>query len=173
MPTRSLSLVPQFARYQKKFSITTASRLKQYSLQAFSSDSSLQSGLPLQKSSLSTHSPLPHESLPSGQTGSSVLRMGSTLRGSANVILVNGPTRRLRLLNQSLLRDHLAFTTAVTSTFTSPNLCTEIEARSPVAQEPVILRGELRYRGDYRFTLPRLAIGVRAVRAKRYGVILG
>lgn len=54
-----------------------------YSLQAFSSDSSLQSGLPLQKSSLSTHSPLPHDNFPSGQTGSSVFRMGKTLRGSA------------------------------------------------------------------------------------------
>jgi len=54
-----------------------------YLLQAFSSDSSLQSGLPLQKSSLSTHSPLPHDNFPSGQTGSSVLRMGKTLRGSA------------------------------------------------------------------------------------------
>ncbi|KYN44833.1 hypothetical protein ALC56_00828, partial [Trachymyrmex septentrionalis] len=40
-------------------------------------------GLPLQKSSLSTHSPLPHDNFPSGQTGSSVLRMGKTLRGSA------------------------------------------------------------------------------------------
>lgn len=58
--------------------------LNRHLLHAFSSDSSLQSGLPLQKSSLSTHSPLPHDNLPSGQTGSSVLRMGNTLRGSAN-----------------------------------------------------------------------------------------
>lgn len=51
-------------------------------LHAFSSDSSLQSGFPLQKSSLSTHSPLPHESLPGGQTGSSVLKIGRTFLGS-------------------------------------------------------------------------------------------
>lgn len=56
-------------------------------LQAFSSDSSLQSGLPLQKSSLSTHSPLPHDNFPSGQTGSSVLRMGKTLRGSEKIVI--------------------------------------------------------------------------------------
>lgn len=51
-------------------------------LQAFSSDSSLQSGFPLQKSSLSIHSPLPQDNLPSGHTGSSVLRIGRILRGS-------------------------------------------------------------------------------------------
>uniref|UniRef100_A0A1A9ZBW0 Uncharacterized protein n=1 Tax=Glossina pallidipes TaxID=7398 RepID=A0A1A9ZBW0_GLOPL len=50
--------------------------------QAFSSDSSLQSGLPLQKSSFSRHSPSPQDSLPSGQMGSSVFRIGLTLRGS-------------------------------------------------------------------------------------------
>ena len=86
-------------RWPKEERITIAIRSKRieskHLLHAFSSDSSLQSGLPLQKSSLSTHSPLPHDSFPSGQTGSSVLKMGNTLRGSANVILVNGPTRRL------------------------------------------------------------------------------
>lgn len=51
-------------------------------LQEFSSDSSLQSGLPLQKRSLSTHSPFPQESLPSGHTGSSVFKIGSTFLGS-------------------------------------------------------------------------------------------
>lgn len=54
----------------------------QHLLQAFSSDSSLQSGLSLQNNSFSIHSPLPHDNLPSGQTGSSVLRIGKTLRGS-------------------------------------------------------------------------------------------
>lgn len=49
---------------------------------AFSSDSSLQSGLPLQNKSLSTHSPLPQDNLPSGHTGSSVLNIGNILRGS-------------------------------------------------------------------------------------------
>lgn len=57
-------------------------------LQAFSSDSSLQSGLPLQNSSLSTHSPFPQDSLPSGQTGSSVLNMGRTFLGSVMVIVL-------------------------------------------------------------------------------------
>lgn len=52
---------------------------------AFSSDSSLQSDLPLQKSSLSRHSPSPQDSLPSGQMGSSVFRMGLALRGSVGV----------------------------------------------------------------------------------------
>lgn len=51
-------------------------------LQAFSSDSSLQSGLPLQNSSLSTHSPLPQDSFPSGHTGSSVFKIGRTFLGS-------------------------------------------------------------------------------------------
>lgn len=53
-----------------------------YLLQAFSSDSSLQSGLSLQNNSFSIHSPLPHCNLPSGQTGSSVLKFGIALRGS-------------------------------------------------------------------------------------------
>lgn len=55
-------------------------------LHAFSSLSSLQSGLSLQKSSFSIHSPLPHCNLPSGQTGSSVFKIGSTLRGSRHHI---------------------------------------------------------------------------------------
>jgi hypothetical protein len=55
-----------------------------YSLQAFSSDWSLQSNLSLQKSSLSIHSPLPHDNFPSGHTGSSVLRIGSTFLGSVD-----------------------------------------------------------------------------------------
>lgn len=53
-----------------------------YLLHAFSSDSSLHSGLPLQNSSLSIHSPLPHDNFPSGQIGSSVLKMGNTFLGS-------------------------------------------------------------------------------------------
>lgn len=55
-----------------------------YSLQAFSSDWSLHSYLSLQNSSLSIHSPLPQDNLPSGHTGSSVFRIGSTFRGSAD-----------------------------------------------------------------------------------------
>lgn len=55
-----------------------------YLLQAFSSDWSLHSNLSLQKSSLSIHSPLPQDSFPSGHTGSSVLKMGSTFLGSAD-----------------------------------------------------------------------------------------
>jgi hypothetical protein len=55
-----------------------------YLLHADSSDSSLHSNLSLQNSSLSIHSPLPQESLPSGHTGSSVLRMGSAFLGSVN-----------------------------------------------------------------------------------------
>lgn len=54
-----------------------------YLLQAFSSDSSLQSGLSLQNNSFSMHSPFPQDSLPSGHTGSSVFRMGITFLGSA------------------------------------------------------------------------------------------
>lgn len=56
-----------------------------YLLHAFSSDSSLHSGLPLQNSSFSIHSPLPHDNFPSGQTGSSVLKMGNTFLGSKHV----------------------------------------------------------------------------------------
>lgn len=52
-----------------------------YLLQAFSSDPSLQSGLSSQKRALSMHSPLPQESLPSGQMGSSVFSLGKALRG--------------------------------------------------------------------------------------------
>lgn len=55
-----------------------------YLLQAFSSDSSLQSGLSLQNSSFSIHSPLPHDNFPSGQMGSSVFKMGNTFLGSDN-----------------------------------------------------------------------------------------
>lgn len=55
---------------------------------AFSSDSSEQSGFPLQKRSLSIHSSLPHWSLPSGQRGSSVLRCGRIFLGS-KISLVN------------------------------------------------------------------------------------
>lgn len=53
-----------------------------YLLHAFSSDSSLQSGLSLQNNSFSIHSPLPQDNLPSGQIGSSVFKIGNTLRGS-------------------------------------------------------------------------------------------
>lgn len=53
-----------------------------YLLHEFSSDSSLQSGFPLQKSSFSIHSPLPHDNFPSGQIGSSVFNMGNTFLGS-------------------------------------------------------------------------------------------
>lgn len=53
-----------------------------YSQHEFSSDSSLHSGLPLQNSSFSIHSPLPHDNFPSGQIGSSVFRMGNTFLGS-------------------------------------------------------------------------------------------
>jgi hypothetical protein len=42
----------------------------------------LHSGFPLQNNSFSIHSPLPHESFPSGQIGSSVLRIGKTFLGS-------------------------------------------------------------------------------------------
>ncbi|KYQ59114.1 hypothetical protein ALC60_01949 [Trachymyrmex zeteki] len=52
-----------------------------YAVNVFSTET----GLPLQNSSLSTHSPLPHDNFPSGQTGSSVLRMGKTLRGSVKM----------------------------------------------------------------------------------------
>lgn len=55
-------------------------------LQEFSSDSSLQSGFPLQKSSLSIHSPFPQDNFPSGQTGSSVFKMGSIFLGSVKVL---------------------------------------------------------------------------------------
>lgn len=56
-----------------------------YLLQAFSSDSSLQSGFPLQKSSLSIQSPLPQDNLPSGHTGSSVFKIGRTFLGSESL----------------------------------------------------------------------------------------
>lgn len=55
-------------------------------LQAFSSDPSLQSGLSSQKRALSIHSPLPHESLPSGQMGSSVFSLGKALRGPESLM---------------------------------------------------------------------------------------
>ena len=51
-------------------------------VQAFSSEPSGQSALSSQKSSLSMQSPLPHWSCLSGQTGSSVFRLGRALRGS-------------------------------------------------------------------------------------------
>lgn len=63
-------------------------------LQAFSSDSSLQSGLSLQNNSFSTHSPLPQESLPSGHTGSSVFKIGITLRGSIHFISAEEITKK-------------------------------------------------------------------------------
>lgn len=56
---------------------------KNNSLQAFSSDSSLQSGFPLQNSAFSIQSPLPHARFPSGQIGSSVFSIGRIFLGSA------------------------------------------------------------------------------------------
>lgn len=52
-------------------------------LQAFSSEPSAQSGVPLQNSSLLMQSPLPHANLPVSQIGSSVARRGETSLGSA------------------------------------------------------------------------------------------
>merc|ERR1719507_1014238 len=46
-------------------------------VQAFSSEPSAQSGVSSQKSAFAMHSPFPHCSWPSGQTGSSVFRLGS------------------------------------------------------------------------------------------------
>lgn len=66
-----------------------------YLLHAFSSDSSLQSGFPLQKSSFSIHSPLPHDNFPSGQIGSSVFRMGNTFLGSKSIDEVWGSRKEL------------------------------------------------------------------------------
>ena len=72
----------------------------QHLLQAFSSDSSLQSGLSLQNNSFSIHSPLPHDNLPSGQTGSSVLRIGKTLRGSVCVRKVIHELKWKQVINE-------------------------------------------------------------------------
>uniref|UniRef100_A0A1A9WHZ1 Uncharacterized protein n=1 Tax=Glossina brevipalpis TaxID=37001 RepID=A0A1A9WHZ1_9MUSC len=56
--------------------------------QAFSSDSSLQSGLPLQKSSFSRHSPSPQDNLPSGQMGSSFGVVGLTTATTIKMICI-------------------------------------------------------------------------------------
>lgn len=53
-----------------------------YSLQAFSSDPSVQSGDPLQKSSFSMQSPFPQANFPVSHMGSSVARRGVASRGS-------------------------------------------------------------------------------------------
>lgn len=89
-PSRQLLLTQTHEKNKMKISlriernsIKASESIKSgYLLQAFSSDSSLQSGLSLQNNSFSIHSPLPHCNLPSGQTGSSVLKFGIALRGS-------------------------------------------------------------------------------------------
>jgi len=53
-----------------------------YSLQAFSSEPSVQSAFPLQNNSLSMHSPFPQASFPVSQMGSSVARRGVASLGS-------------------------------------------------------------------------------------------
>ena len=54
-------------------------------VQAFSSDPSEQSRLSSQNNFLSIHSPLPHCNWPSGQTGSSVFKLGRTRLGFDNL----------------------------------------------------------------------------------------
>ena len=71
-------------------------------VQAFSSEPSGQSALSSQKSSLSIQSPLPHWSCLSGQTGSSVFRLGRALRGS-----VRKQKKEQTLNNKAVIRQAL------------------------------------------------------------------